>query len=261
MSVRLAGSAEDRIRALASELVAEAPNVILVNSNPGLVAVMQATRTIPVVFTQVADPVGSRFVASLARPGGNVTGFTNFETSMGGKWLEALKEIAPDVKRAAVLLHPETAANVEFLRAAEAASSTMQMAVVAAPVHNAAEIERAITEFAREPNGGVIALPHVVTAEHRELIAGLSLQQRLPSVGAFRFMATSGALLSYGIDVIDLFRRACTYIDRILRGEKPLDLPVQAPTKFELVVNLKTAKGLGLKIPESFLLRADEVIE
>jgi putative ABC transport system substrate-binding protein len=197
----------------------------------------------------------------MARPGGNVTGFSNFEPPMGGKWLETIKEIAPIITRAAILLHPETAAHAAFLSAAKAASETMRVAVSPLPVHDAAEIERAVSDFAREPNGGVIALPHIVTAEHRDLIAQLALRYRLPSVGAFKFMAKSGGLISYGIDVVDLYRRAAGYVDRILKGERPADLPVQAPTKFELVINLKTAKALGLAVPPSLLARADEVIE
>jgi putative ABC transport system substrate-binding protein len=256
------GDAE-RIRAAVKELTALAPDVILVMSNPLLAALMQETRTIPIVFVQVADPVGSGFVASLVRPGGNVTGFTNFEPSMGGKWLEVLKEAAPRVTRAAVLYHPQTPANVSLLRAAEAAGPSLGVAVAAAPVKNLAEIEHAVMAAAREPNGGLVLIPHPVTVGTgaRARIAEWVIQHRLPIVGAFRFVATSGGLISYGIDAVDLFRRSADYIDRILRGANPGDLPVQAPIKFELVVNLMTAKALGLEMPPMLLARADEVIE
>jgi|RhiMetdeSRZDD1v2_1073273.scaffolds.fasta_scaffold20668_8 ABC-type uncharacterized transport system substrate-binding protein len=258
---RFAGSDIERFRVHAAELIALAPDIMFAHSNPGLAALRQENRTIPTVFVQVADPVGSGFIDSLARPGGNATGFTNFEPATGGKWVEILKEIAPGVSRTAVLMHPETAANVALFRAAEAAGPLLGVTVAAVGVREAAGIEQAITSFAREPNGGLIALPHVVTAGHRELIARLAIEHRLPAVGAFGFMATSGGLISYGIDVIDLFRRSAAYVDRILRGEKPANLPVQAPVKFELVINLKTAKALGLTVPATLLARADEVIE
>ncbi|MFL6835298.1 MAG: ABC transporter substrate-binding protein, partial [Xanthobacteraceae bacterium] len=260
LDFRFAGSDIERFRVNAAELVALAPDLMFAHSNPALAALRQENRTIPTVFVQVADPVGSGFVQSLARPGGNATGFTNFEPATGGKWVEILKEIAPGVSRAVVLMHPETAANVALFHAAEAAGLSLGVTVAAAGVR-AVGIEQAITSFAREPNGGLIALPHVVTAGHRELIARLAIEHRLPSVGSFGFMAASGGLISYGIDVIDLFRRSAAYVDRILRGEKPANLPVQAPVKFELVVNLKTAKALGLTVPPMLLARADEVIE
>jgi putative tryptophan/tyrosine transport system substrate-binding protein len=242
-------------------LVALAPDVMFAHSNPGLAALRRENQTIPTIFVQVADPVGSGFIESLARPGGNATGFTNFEPVTGSKWMEILKEIAPRVTRAAVLMHTETAANVAMFRAAEAAGPSFGVTATAAGIRDAAGIEQAITGFAREPNGGLIALPHVVTAGHRELIARLAIEHRLPSVGAFGFMAASGGLIAYGIDVVDLFWRSAAYVDRVLRGEKPADLPVQAPTKFELVINLKTAKALGLDVPPMLLARADEVIE
>jgi putative ABC transport system substrate-binding protein len=261
LDYRFAGADIERLRVNAAELVALAPDVMFAHSNPGLAALRQEDRTIPTVFVQVADPVGSGFIQSLARPGGNATGFTNFEPATGSKWVEILKEIAPGVKRAMVRMHPETAANVALLRAAEAAGPLLRVTVTAAGIRDAAGIEQAITSFAHEPSGGVIALPHVVTAGHRELIAQLAIEHRLPCVGAFGFMASSGGLISYGIDVVDLFRRSAAYVDRILRGEKPANLPVQAPVKFELVINLKTAKALGLTVPPMLLARAEEVIE
>jgi putative tryptophan/tyrosine transport system substrate-binding protein len=258
---RFAGDDIERLRSHAAELVAFAPDVILAQSNPGLVAILQTNRAIPIVFVQVADPVGSGFVESLARPGGTITGFTNFEPATGGKWVELLKDIAPDVTRAAVLMHPETAANVAMFNAAAAAGPALGLQVSAAGVTDPSGIERAIATFAQEPRGGLIALPHVVTASHRDLIARLAIERGLPSVGAFAFMVRSGCLASYGIDVVDLFGRSATYVDRILRGERPADLPVQAPTKFELAINLKTAKALSLAVPQTLLGRADEVIE
>jgi putative ABC transport system substrate-binding protein len=259
---RFAGGNIERMRVYAAELVDLAPDVVLVHSNPFLAALRQANRTIPTVFAQVADPVGSGFVESLARPGGNVTGFSNYESEIGGKWLDVLKEVAPRVTRAAVLLHPETTANVAYLRAAEAAARSLGVTVTAAGVYDAAEIERAVTAFAAEPNGGLIVLPHPITGLNRDLIAALAARHRLPAVWPFRFfIAANGGLLSYGIDVADLFRRATVYVDRILRGTRPGELPVQLPTKFELVINLKTAKALGLEIPATVLARADEVIE
>jgi putative tryptophan/tyrosine transport system substrate-binding protein len=259
---RFSGGDIERMRAYAAEVVDLAPDVIVVHSNPFLAALRQVNRTIPAVFAQIADPLGSGFIDSLARPGGNITGFSNFEADIGGKWLEILKQIAPKVSRAAALLQPETAANVAFLRAAESASSSLGVTVTAAGVHDAAEIERVITAFASEPNGGLIVIPHVTIGVHRDLIAQLAARYGLPAVWPFRsFIATNGGLVSYGVDVADLFRRAAVYVDRILRGAKPSDLPVQNPTKYELVINLKTAKALGLTVPPSLLATADEVIE
>jgi putative ABC transport system substrate-binding protein len=258
---RFAGADLERLNSHARELVALAPDVIFAHSNPGLAAVRRIDKTIPTVFVQVADPVGSGFVESLARPGGVTTGFTNFEPSIGGKWVELLKEIAPRVTHAAVLMHMETAANVAMFDAAVAAGPSFGMRVTASGVTNATELEQAIAAHARVPSGGLIALPHVVTAGHRQLIARLALEHRLPSVGAFSFMTQSGCLASYGIDVVDLFARSALYVDRMLRGEKAANLPVQAPTKFELVINLKTAKALGLDVPLILQQRADEVIE
>jgi putative ABC transport system substrate-binding protein len=250
-----------RIQGAAKEMITLAPEVILTMSNPVLAALARETRTIPIVFAQVADPVGSGFVASMARPGGNVTGFTNFEPSMGEKWLEVLKEVAPGMTRVLVLHHAQTAANVSFLRAAQAAALKLGVTIVAAGVNDAAEIEQAVNAFANEPNGGMILMPHPVVIIPRAMIIELALRHGLPTVGAFRFMAASGSLISYGSDTPDLFRRSADYVDRILRGADPGELPVQAPTKFELVLNLKTAKALGLTVPPTLLARADEVIE
>jgi len=256
----IAGDIE-HFRTYAAELVGLVPDVILVQSNPGLAALQQVTRTIPIVFVQVADPVGSGFIGSLARPGGNTTGFTNFESSMGSKWLELLKEISPQTTRILVLLHPETAANMTFWRAAEAVAPRFGVELIMAGVHNAAEIERAVITFSRAESGGIIAMPHTVTVVNHQLIIELATRHRLPVLFAFRYSAVAGALMSYGVDADDLYRRAAGYVDRILKGAKPAELPVQAPVKFELVVNLKTAKALGLEVPPTLLARADEVIE
>jgi putative ABC transport system substrate-binding protein len=240
------GDAE-RIRKQAEELVTLAPDVILASGVPVVTALLQATRSVPIVFAQVVDAVGSGLVASLARPGGNVTGFTVFEYGMSGKWVELLKEIAPGVKRVAVLRDVGSPSGIGQLGA-------IQMS-------DAGEIERAVTAFARAANGGVIVTGSTPAIIHRELITTMAARHRLPAVYAFRYFVTVGGLISYGPDSIDPFRRAAGYVDRILKGEKPADLPVQAPTKYELVINLKTAKALGLEIPSSVLARADEVIE
>jgi putative ABC transport system substrate-binding protein len=258
---RFAGDNTERTRTAAEELVALAPDLIFVSTNPALSAVMQATRNIPIVFTWVSDSVGSGFVASLARPGGNVTGFHNFEPSVGGKWLEVLKEVAPAVRRAAVLYVPEVTANIALLHAAEAASPALGMTVIPTAVRNAADIEQTLTAFAREPDGGLVVTPSPLTGTRRDLIIGMAARLRLPAIYSFGFYSASGGLLSYGIDQLESVRGAASYVDRILHGANPGDLPVQLPTKFQLVINLKTAKALGLAVPESFLLRADEVIE
>ena len=259
--IRFTGESTERTRIAAVELVALAPDVIFVTTNPVVSALTQATRTIPIVFTWVSDSVGSGYVASLAHPGGNVTGFHNFEPAMGGKWLGVLKQIAPRVRRAAVVHVPEIAANVAFIRVAEAASTSLGMTVTAAGVRDAADIERVLMEFAREPNGGLIVTPSPLTATKRDLIIAVAARLGLPAIYSFRFYVASGGLVSYGIDQLETVREVASYVDRILRGANPGELPVQLPTKFQLVVNLKTAKTLGLTIPESFLLFADEVIE
>jgi putative ABC transport system substrate-binding protein len=255
------GSDVERWEAYAGELVASAPDVIVAVGNPGVAALRRQTQSIPIVFALVGDPVGSGFVDSLARPAGNVTGFMHFEPAIGGKWLEMLKEIAPSIRRVLVLLLPEVKANVDFARAAQAAGVTYNVAVSSIGVHDARDIEHAVTTFAGEPDGGLIALPNPVTGNNRALVAELAIRSRLPAIGAFRYMAASGVLASYGIDIPDVFRNTGEYVDRILKGEKTADLPVQAPTKFELLINLKTAKALGLTVPPMLLARADEVIE
>jgi putative ABC transport system substrate-binding protein len=243
-----------------AELVSLAPDVIVVQGNRPVTLLKDATRTIPIVFAQVGDPVGGGIIDNLARPGGNVTGFTHFESSMGGKWLEVLKDMAPSVSRATVLMHPETPANIAFLRVAEAAAPALGVTVVPAGVRDAAEVERAVAAAAAV-NAGLVVLPHDVTAAHYKMIVALAAQYRLPAVYAYSLYVTQGGLLSYSFDTVDHWRQVVTYVDRILRGEKPADLPVQAPTKFELAINLKTAKALGLTVPPTLLARADEVIE
>jgi putative ABC transport system substrate-binding protein len=250
------------LRSEAAALTAVAPDVILATSTPVLAALRQATSTLPILFVQVTDPVGGGFVPNLARPGGNITGFTSFEFTIGGKWLQTLKEVAPAVTRVATVFNPRTAPYAEaFLRPIEAAAWTFAVAAIAAPATDASAIEAAVTAFARTPGGGLIVLPDVSTVNHRDLIIALAARHRLPAIYPYRFYAVSGGLLSYGSDMADVFRRTAGYIDRILKGEKPADLPVQAPTKFETVVNLKTAKALGLDTSPMLLARADEVIE
>jgi putative tryptophan/tyrosine transport system substrate-binding protein len=256
---RFADGDAEQIRAYVKETVASGPDLILAQSNPVLIALREARPIQPIVFLQVSDPVGGGFVENLARPGGNITGFTNFKPEMGSKWLQTLKEIAPAVERVAVVVQPETSAHAGFLRSAETASEALQIKLVPLGVHNTEEIERAITEFARLPKSGMIVAPHPITRGH--LIIDLAAQYRLPAIYPFRFYPRDGGLVSYGIDQVDQFRRAATYVDRILRGTKPADLPVQQPTKYELVINLKTAKALGLEVPPQLLARADEVIE
>jgi putative ABC transport system substrate-binding protein len=245
----------------AAELAALNPDVILVSGPGGLAALQQTTRTIPIVFVSVSDPVGQGFVASFPRPGGNITGFTAFDFSRIGKLLEMLKEIAPHITRFALVFSPNNPNAADYVKSLEAAALALAVKASPVPVRNAAEIEQAVDAVAREPNGGLVIPPNYITSVHRELIFSLSTRYRLPSIYPERNYATGGGLMAYGPDRDDLYRRAASYVDRILKGENPGELPVQQPTKFELVVNLKTAKALGLTIPESFLLRADEVIE
>ena len=261
IDTRWASSDPNKARTFAKELVGMTPDVIVSSSNLVTEIVQQETRTIPVVFVFVGDPVGSGFVTNVAHPGGNLTGFPVFETAIAGKWVEIFHEVAPQVGRVAFIMIPETPAHVGFLRAAEAAAPPLGIKVIALAVHTAAEIERAVSEFAAEPNGGLIIAPHAVTVVHRNVILGLATKYRLPALYPLRNYATSGGLISYGTNPIDPFRQGASYVDRILKGEKPGDLPVQLPTKYELVVNLKTAKALGLAVPPSILTRADEVIE
>jgi len=246
----------------ATELVALQPDLILAQSTPITAALLQQTRTIPIVFVNVTDPVGSGFVASFPRPGGNVTGFVEFEPTMSGKWLELLKEIAPRVARVAFLFNPATAPYAEYyLSPFKAAAASFAVKAIAAPIHDKFELESVVAAQAREPNSGLIVMPSAFTTGHGEEITILAARYRLPAVYAFRFFAELGGLLSYGNDRLDNFRRAVTYADRILKGAKPSELPVQAPVKFELVINLKTAKALGLDVPLHLQQRADEVIE
>jgi len=258
---RFTGGVTERIPIAAQELAALAPDVIFATTNPAVAALLQETKTIPIVFALVSDSIGSGFVPSLAHPGGNVTGFHNFEPELSGKWLEILKEVAPEVRRVAFLHHPQTAAHLAFMRVIEAASAPVGITVMAAGARDASEIEPVLTAFARESSGGVIVAPSPITTFRRELIITLARQLTLPAVYPFRYFPKSGGLVSYGIDQMEQVSGGASYVDRVLRGENPGELPVQLPTRYELAVNLKTAKALGLKIPESFLLRADEVIE
>jgi putative ABC transport system substrate-binding protein len=251
-----------RIRAVAAELVASKPDVILASATEGLAAFRDATSSIPIVFVSVSDPVGQGFVSNLARPGGNITGFTAFEFSMGGKWIAILKEIAPSLTRVAVLFNPKTAPyHALFLSSIETAASSVGVRWVSAPVDDVTHIEPKIEEFAREPNGGLICPSDSFTSVHRNAIIPVAARHRLPAIYTWREFAPDGGLITYGIDRIDLYRRAAPYVDRILRGAKPADLPVQQPSKFELTINLRTAKTLGLTIPQTLLASADEVIE
>jgi putative tryptophan/tyrosine transport system substrate-binding protein len=247
---------------LAMELVALQPDLILSHNTPTTAALLQQTRTIPVVFAVVSDPVGSGFVASFPRPGGNVTGFTNIEPTAIGKWLELLKEVAPRVARVALLFNPATAPFAEYyLSPFKAAAASLALDAIAARVRDTSELKSAIAVQARAPNGGLVVMTDSFVVAHRAEIISLAARYRLPAVYPFRFFAEHGGLLSYGNDLVDSFRRAAIYADRILKGAKPSELPVQAPVKFELVINLKTAKALGLDIPPTLLARADEVIE
>jgi putative tryptophan/tyrosine transport system substrate-binding protein len=258
---RFTGESTERMRIAATEVVAMAPDVIFVTTNPVVSALKEVTRTIPIVFTWVSDSVGSGYVASFAHPGGNITGFHNYEPVLGAKWMGILKEIAPAVRRVGFVHVPEITANVAFMRVGEASSAALGMTVSGAGVRNAADIERVLTEFAQEPNGGLIVTPSPLTATRRALIIDLAARLRLPTIYSFRFYAASGGLVSYGIDQTELVREAASYVDRILRGANPAELPVQLPTKYQLVINLKTANALGLNVPNSMQLLADEVIE
>src|SRR6266550_2584775 len=252
----------ESMQRFAKELVALQPDLILSHITPTTAALLQQTRTIPIVFATVADPVGSGFVASFPRPGGNVTGFVVFEASLAGKWPELLKEIAPRVNRIAFLFNPATATYAEFyLNPFKAAAASFAVKAIAAPVRDRSELESVVSAQAREPNGGLIVMPDSFTDLHRAEITSLAARYRLPAVYPRRIFTEVGGLLSYGIDQLDNFRLAATYADRILKGEKPADLPVQAPTRYELVINLKTAKALGLDVPVHLQQRADEVIE
>jgi putative tryptophan/tyrosine transport system substrate-binding protein len=262
IDTRWAALDAEAMQRFAKELVALQPDLILSSSTPSTAALLQQTRTIPIIFAIVADPVGSGFVASLPQPGGNVTGFISMESTMAGKWLELLKEIAPRVNRVAFLFNPATATFAEYyLNPFKAAAASFGVEAITAPVHDTSELESVVAAQAREPNGGLIVMNEDFTIAHRAEITALAARYRLPAVYPFRFFAELGGLLSYGNDLTDNFRRAATYVDRILKGAKPNELPVQAPVKFELVINLKTAKALGLDVPLQLQQRADDVIE
>ena len=261
IDVRFPGSDAGRVRTTLMELMSLTPDVLVSNTNLVTAAVQAEVRTIPVIFLTVADPVGSGFVSNETRPNANLTGFANWESSMSGKWLELFKEVVPQVERVGYMMHPETPASVDFFRFAEARAPALKIKLVGLGVHDADEIERTLTAFAAEGNGGLIVSPHAVTFANRDLIVALAARLRLPALYSLAFYAKAGGLMSYGFDPINQFQRGAGYVDRILRGAKPVDLPVQYPTKYELVINLSTAKALGLSIPEAFLFRADKVIE
>jgi putative tryptophan/tyrosine transport system substrate-binding protein len=261
LAYRWANGEVNRMRTFARELVALKPDAILAVTTPVLAALVDETRTVPIVFVRVSDPLG--FVDNFAKPSGNVTGFSNFQPSLAGKWVQLLKEIAPDVVRATIMFNPATTPNsgLDFLRFAEAAGPSAGMQISAARVNDAADIERVIASVAHEGKAGVINLPDVFLVVHRELTIELTARYRVPTVYQYRYFAATGGLISYGPDVLDQYTRAADYIGRILKGAKLYDLPVQNPTKYELVINLKTAEALGINVPPTILLRADEVIE
>jgi ABC-type uncharacterized transport system substrate-binding protein len=258
---RWGGGDAGNVRNYAAELVALAPDVIVASGTSSMAPLLEATRSVPIVFVQITDPVGAGFVDSLARPGGNVTGFTNFEYGLGAKWLELLKEIVPKVTRAAVLRDATSPAGTGQLGAIQSAAPSLGVEVSPINLRDAAEIERAVTAFSRSANGGLIVTASSLSVIHRDLIIRLAARHRLPTVYYRRAYVTDGGLICYGPDLIDQHRKAAGYVDRILKGEKPSDLPVQSPTKYELVINLKTARALGLELPATVLARADEVIE
>jgi ABC-type uncharacterized transport system substrate-binding protein len=258
---RWSAADNERVRRHAAELVALAPDVIVTNSSQPVAALIEVTRTVPIVFAGVPDPVGAGFVNSLARPGRNVTGFLLFEYGLSGKWLELLKQIAPQTTRVGVIRDPTVAAAAGYFGIIQAAAPSFGVEVTPINVRDAGEIEHGVTAFARSPNSGLIVTGPAVMVVHRDLIVALAARHRLPAVYTVRFFVTGGGLISYGPDRVDQWRHAAGYVDRILKGEKPADLPVQAPTKYELVINLKAAKALGLDVPQTLLATADEVIE
>ena len=260
---RWAAGNSSRLESLAKDLVQLRPDVLVAHTTPAVLALRQQPGIIPIVFVQVSDPIGTGFIANLAHPGGNITGFTSFESSMGGKWAEMLKEMAPNITRIALLFNPETAPYVTryYQGPFEASARSFGIDPSANPVRNTHEIETAISILGREPGGGLIVMPDSFNIVHRDRIIELAARYRLPAISPYPFAVREGGLMSYGIDLIELFRLAASYVDRILHGTKPADLPVQAPTKYALVINLKTAKALGLEVPPALLARADEVIE
>jgi putative ABC transport system substrate-binding protein len=261
IDIRWVAGDADRMRKWAAELAALAPDVILATGSFGVGPLLQATRAVPIVFVAVPDPVGAGFVDSLARPGGNATGFLQFEYTLSGKWLELLKEIAPALRRVAVLRDPAITAGIGQFAAIQSVAAALGVEIIPVNVRDAPEIERAVAEFGRSRDGGLILTGSALAFVHRKLIIKLAARHKLPAVYQARLFVADGGLMSYGADLPDQYRRAAGYVDRILKGENPADLPVQAPTKFELVINLKTAKALGLTVPDSLLARADEVIE
>jgi ABC-type uncharacterized transport system substrate-binding protein len=258
---RWAAGDAGRFQRYAEELLAFAPDVILASATPSVQALQRATRTVPIVFVSVTDPVGAGFVQSLARPGGNTTGFLQFEFGLSGKWLELLKEVAPDVTRAVVLRDPDVGTGTTQFAVIQAMAPLLRVEVNPVNVRDPSEIRRALEAFARSSNGGLIVTASALAVRHRDLITMLAARHRLPAVYPFRYFVTASGLICYGPNELEQYRQATGYVDRILKGEKPADLPVQAPTKFELVINLKTAKALGLEVPPTLLARADEVIE
>jgi putative ABC transport system substrate-binding protein len=265
MDVRWAAGNVDRMRMFAKELVDLQPDVILADTTPVTAAVQRETRTIPIVLLEVSDPIGTGFVQSFARPGGNITGFTNFEATLGGKWLELVREIAPSVQRVAMMFNPETAnagaSGGIYLQSIEIAAHALNSELIISPVHAPADIDATFASIAQRPGGGLLVMPNAFTFVNRERIVAQAARYHIPTVYPWVDFVRAGGLLYYGVDVPNMFRRAASYVDRILRGAKPADLPVQAPTKFELVINLKTAKALGLTVPPNLLATADEVIE
>jgi putative tryptophan/tyrosine transport system substrate-binding protein len=261
IDTRWGGGDSELIRKYAAELVALAPEVVLAPGGTVVGALQQASRTVPIVFVNVTDPIGRGYVENLSQPGRNASGFTSFEFGIGGQWLQLLKESAPGVMRVAVLRDSVITAGIGYLAAIHALAPSFRVEVNPIEVRDARDMERAVAAFALKPNGGLILTPDPAAIAHRELAIKLASQHRLPAVYPFRYFAAEGGLISYGPDAVDAFRRAAGYVDRILKGERPADLPVQAPTKYELVINLRTAKALGLAVPPSLLARADEVIE
>jgi putative ABC transport system substrate-binding protein len=261
MDLRWAGDDINRIRAFARELVDPQPDIIMTDSTPTTLALQRETRTIPIVFANVADPVASGIVERLDRPSGNITGFAIFEPTLGGKWLELLSEVAPGLKRAAIMFNPNTSPASAHMPSLETAARSLKVVPIIAPVHSDVEIETAIVTLGREPGGGLVVMPDVFMTAHRAPIILAVARNNVPAVYTLSFFARDGGLLSYGPDQIDSYRRAASYVNRLLRGEKPVDLPVQFPTTYEMIVNLKTAKALGLTLPQSIMLQADEVIE
>jgi putative ABC transport system substrate-binding protein len=261
LDYRWTGGDVDRTRRFAGEIVELKPDIIVVHSTPAVKELLQLTSTIPMVFVLIADPIGSGFVTSLNHPGGNLTGFMNVDAPMAGKWLELIKEIVPTIKRVALIYNPRTSPYQSFLRSFDESAPKLGVEAIATPVHDAAEIEAAMTALGGKADSALFVVPDVFVQVHRELIIRLAAQHRLPAVYPYRFFVTSGGLMSYGLDTIIVFRQAASYVDRILKGALPADLPVQAPVTLKLVVNLAAAKAIGLTIPASFLARADEVIE